>query len=208
MLKPFRTVRVSTEANMSPQQPSSAAGLKRNWNPSKFSGPRVFIAGKIRRYCFRHDLVPGLRSGWDGKVALQCDGFTYVGPFMDACDHGCRHGPGSHGVLGVLGAGCGGVEASRSEVYQRNIFGVQIADLVVAYIDEPDCYGTLVEVGYAAALGKPYVVLFAPGIDVPDFWYAQQAQAKLRAPHVVCRKTLPSVFADILDQWGVRSDPG
>ncbi len=191
----------ATPANTSCQRATGRANIANKSDPSKFGGPRIFIAGKIRRYCFRHDLVPGLRSGWDGRVALQCDGFTYVGPFMDACDHGCRHGPGSHGVLGVAGSGCEGVEATRSEVYQRNEFGIRVADLVVAYIDAPDCYGTIFELGCAARAGTPYVVLFAPGIDAPDFWYPQQAQARFRAPHVVSRRQLPSVFASILDQW-------
>lgn len=180
---------------------SRSASLAEKWKPSKFTGPRIFIAGKIRRYCFRHDMVPGLRSGWDGKVALQCDGFTYVGPFVDSCDHGCRHGPGSHGVLGIDGYGCEGVQATRSEVYQRNNFGIRIANLVVAYIDAPDCYGTIFEIGFAARAGIPYVVLFAPGVDVADFWYLQQGQSPFRAPEIVPRRKLPSVFASILDEW-------
>jgi hypothetical protein len=42
--------------------------------------------------------------------------------------------------------------------------------------------------------------IFAPGIDISDFWYLQQSQAKFRAPYVVPRKKLPAVFADILVQ--------
>jgi hypothetical protein len=202
MLKPNEKAGVAAPANTRRPQATSIIRIAENREISKFLGPRIFIAGKIRRYCFRHDLVRGLRSGWDGKVALQCDGFTYVGPFMDACDHGCRHGPGSHGVLGVAGLGCEGVEETRSSVYRRNQFGIRTADLVVAYIDAPDCYGTIFELGYAARAGIPYVVLFAPGIDISDFWYLQQSQAKFRAPYVVPRKKLPAVFADILDQLG------
>jgi nucleoside 2-deoxyribosyltransferase len=202
MLTPNKKAGVAAPANTRRPQATSNELLAENRETSKFSGPRIFIAGKIRPYCFRHDLVRGLRNGWDGKVALQCNGFTYVGPFMDACDHGCRHGPGSHGVLGVAGLGCEGVEATRSSVYQRNQFGIQTADLVVAYIDAPDCYGTIFELGYAAYAGIPYVVLFAPGIDISDFWYLRQSQAKFRAPYLVPRKKLPSVFADILAQLG------
>jgi hypothetical protein len=191
----------ATPANTSCQRATGWLDIANKWNPSKFKGPRIFIAGKIRHYCFRHDLVPGLRSGWDGRIALQCDGFTYVGPFMDACDHGCRHGPSSHGVLGVAGFGCEGVAAARSEVYQRNEFGLGIADLVIAYIDAPDCYGTIFELGFAARAGVPYVILFAPEIDIPEFWYSQQREACFRVPHVVPRPQLPAVFANILDQW-------
>lgn len=201
MLTSNKKAGAATPANTSRPLATSIYRITKKLDASKFSGPRVFIAGKIRRNCFRHDLAPNLRSAGSGKFALQCDGFTYVGPFMDACDHGCRHGAGSHGVLGVPGFGCEGAATSREDVYRRNQFGIQIADLVVAYIDAPDCYGTIFELGFAASNGIPYVVLFAPGIDISDFWYLQQSQAKFRAPHVVSRKKLPSVFADILAQW-------
>ena len=44
--------------------------------------------------------------------------------------------------------------------------------------------------------------IFAPGIDISDFWYLRQSQAKFRAPYVLPRKKLPAVFADILAQLG------
>ena len=44
--------------------------------------------------------------------------------------------------------------------------------------------------------------IFAPGIDISDFWYLRQSQAKFRAPYVLLRKKLPAVFADILAQLG------
>jgi len=68
--------------------------------------PRVYIAGKVAKLDFRHDLVPGLRDWRRENGSLECRDFIYVGPFFNSCDHGCMHGPGSHGVVGGHGYGC------------------------------------------------------------------------------------------------------
>jgi nucleoside 2-deoxyribosyltransferase len=49
------------------------------------------------------------------------------------------------------------------------------ADLLFCYIDSNDCYGTLVEIGYALAQNVPMVIAFAPGVASAvhnDFWFA------------------------------------
>jgi nucleoside 2-deoxyribosyltransferase len=38
---------------------------------------------------------------------------------------------------------------------------IQRADLVFAWIDSPDCYGTILEIGYARAMNKVVVVAFS-----------------------------------------------
>jgi len=50
----------------------------------------------------------------------------------------------------------------RIEVFQSNIYHIQNADIVVAIYDEEDP-GTMMEVGYAFAIGKPVVlIVFQP----------------------------------------------
>jgi nucleoside 2-deoxyribosyltransferase len=47
--------------------------------------------------------------------------------------------------------------------------------LLFCYIDSNDCFGTLVEVGYAFAQNVPVVIAFAPSIASAvrnDFWFA------------------------------------
>jgi hypothetical protein len=90
-----------------------------------------------------------------GVVLEQHD---YVGPFRQTftcrcssdCDEhrGVAHGSavrGSHG------------EANFEEVHALSLqicAAITAADLVFAYINRPDSYGTIAEIGYAAALGK------------------------------------------------------
>jgi nucleoside 2-deoxyribosyltransferase len=52
---------------------------------------------------------------------------------------------------------------------------VKKADLLFCYIDSQDCFGTLVEVGFAIAHNVPVVIAFAPDVASPvdnEFWFA------------------------------------
>lgn len=134
------------------------------------SRPILYLAGKIRRYCWRHDLVPHLRGHLWQDGPIHAATFSYAGPFFVGCDHGCSHGPGTHGVLG----GTGSCEApfSPREVIENNLRAISTADLVFAYIDAPDCYGTLMELGWALREGTARVVLvFSPEVEPDDFWF-------------------------------------
>lgn len=50
------------------------------------------------------------------------------------------------------------------------------ADIVFAYINSPDCFGTLVEIGFAHALGKFVYVVVQEGVEweYRDYWFAQE----------------------------------
>jgi hypothetical protein len=43
--------------------------------------------------------------------------------------------------------------------------------VIFAWIDDPTCYGTLVEIGYASAMRKP--VLIGMRKEYPDLWFAR-----------------------------------
>lgn len=182
--------------------------------------PRVYMAGKIAKGDWRHTLVgPSLRN-----ASLTLDrttetirpidpvtvgGFEYAGPFFLGDDHGCFHGPHSHG-FGLLhwpsGEGSGLVDDRLMDALhpdrpdwwfheRRNLISrsclqqVTSADVVFAWIDQYDAYGTLVELGYAAAKGIPTYVNFnlmydrpGHGPDSPtsvwnDWWFAEQVAA-------------------------------
>lgn len=162
--------------------------------------PRVYVAGKISKNDFRHDIVPRIR-GWEATDGpLDCVSFTYVGPFFRACDHGCYHRPGSHGVFAP---GCNGMEVTRREVFLRNQAALKSADLVLAYIEAPDCFGTLVEIVSAAENGIPVELLFAPGVDCDDFWYVQIMAGQV-ATQIVAREDLPRLFRQLVSEWQIR----
>lgn len=124
---------------------------------------KVYLAGKVKKHCWRHDVVKGLRE------ALHCDVMSpwpelyhsifnthnYVGPYFASCDHGCNHGSNMHG--NGLGRDwiCGGDNPpERQTIIHRCFAAIKSADLVFAWIDSADCYGTIAELGYAAALNK------------------------------------------------------
>jgi len=143
--------------------------------------PRVYLAGKIRKHCWRHSLVSGLREHtWDDGVLPQGE-FDYIGPFFVGCDHGCFHGTDSHGAFPGCGAGaCPGLDdvstihASHQEVSTLCLLAITRADLMFCYIDSTDCFGTLVEIGYALAHQIPFVIAIAPGLAESgnnDFWF-------------------------------------
>jgi hypothetical protein len=163
--------------------------MKRNFQMTAYNlthtqgnKPNVYLAGKIRKHCWRHQLISGLRNHSWGDGPLQQNRFTYIGPFFIGCDHGCFHNKNSHGNVAIRGDNlCPGrdsnaeFDAPHLEVANLCLDALLKADLVFCYIDAADCYGTLVEIGYAIAIDVPLVVAFAPSIATSagnDFWFA------------------------------------
>lgn len=155
------------------QQPSTNDGRGKGVPRKPNIG--IYLAGKIRKNDWRTGRYP-IKSAWDALdhrgsgpwpiVREHVHGMDYVGPFFMSCDHGCAHGPETHGV----GAGDvveGAYPApSRSEVIMRCLNAIERADIFFAWFGaEQDCdknhvtaYGTLTELGYAKALKKTIVV--------------------------------------------------
>ncbi len=163
---------------------------------------RIYLAGKIAKNDWRHDLVPMLRKTysfndidewakeWTPTPMYRKD-FHYVGPYFVSCDHGCAHGENNHGA-GANDAGC--IEpmfpyrphymqqAIQEDVMIRCRQAICDCDVFFAWLESPcTAYGTLVEIGLAAALGKTIVI----GSDDihEDLWFAyKQADAVISLP--------------------------
>jgi len=160
---------------------------------------RFYVAGKIKAYDWRLSLSvdePG-RWGTRGVEADYSDagsrfdqgfpvqpfskhsgllGHHYTGPYFVRCDHACYHGPGDHGV-GAESSGClGGGHISQARTARYCLQAIDRSDVVFAWLDDPSCYGTLFELGYAHAAGKPIWV--AGPEPLPDLWFAQQHAAR------------------------------
>jgi hypothetical protein len=143
--------------------------------------PSVYLAGKIRKHCWRHRLVSGLRDHTWSDGVLQQEGFVYLGPFFVGCDHGCFHNKNSHGAVAIRGNNlCPGRDINsefdgvHQEVTNLCMAAVKKADILFCYIDSLDCFGTLVEVGFAIAHNVPVIIAFAPSVASPvdnDFWF-------------------------------------
>lgn len=152
-------------------------------NRSKAAGhlPKLYLAGKIRKHCWRHKLVYGLRNHSWSDGPLEQSLFSYVGPFFVSCDHGCFHNSNSHGYLAMrdqnlcTGPSLGSeFDAPRTEIVASCLDAIGKSDLLFCYIDSFDCFGTLIELGYAIANEIPFVIAFAPGIvraDNNDYWF-------------------------------------
>jgi hypothetical protein len=158
--------------------------------------PKIYIAGKIASYDFRHDLIPNLRDAMAPQAPLDCGGFIYTGPFFISCDHSCLHGPTSHGV-GLVSDGCEPYEPqTHAGVWTRNARALRQSSAVFAYIESDDAYGTLVEIGQAQALGIPVWVLFGPKATASEMWYAAQGPGFCAVG--VTRAELPNIFSRFL----------
>lgn len=126
---------------------------------------KLYFAGKIRQNCWRHSIVEGLRNAnyenpFDWQPLPIGRRHTYVGPFFSSCDHGCSHGPATHGIEE---SGCSTVTVDdwAERVVVECLASVMKADEVFVWIDSLDCFATLIEVGFAFRCGTPIRV----GVD-------------------------------------------
>jgi hypothetical protein len=154
--------------------------------------PVIYLAGKISKHGWRETIVPEIDRAlddahdlFDAQFVLEYETFIYGGPFFVNCDHGCGHGPASHGVDAAADNYCGaafipGITPRR--VFEVNRRRVANADHVFAFINEVDCYGALIEIGVASELGKHITVVFGPDLstrDCRDLWMARECDDKV-----------------------------
>ncbi len=168
---------------------------------------KFYFAGKIKKYCWRHGMVTGLHNAEPDSRPLQraIGGIhEYTGPFFASCDHGCYHGDNKHGQSAKEELDCMyqafGVISPDATVRRCSV-GVEACDILFAWIDDPTCYGTLVEIGLAKGLRKRIWVASPweePGNHWSAFKMADHAELKARDPS--------SAFENLLlrDQWIVR----
>jgi hypothetical protein len=160
--------------------------------------PSIYFAGKItkeRRDKYRITLNPSDMSDYCdlNKViseSIKCDGFQHgynlLGAIVIGDDHGCFHGDTSHGI-GIDGQrsacidACSNVTLSAAEkrrmCLERCKTQIQASDVVIAEINGfGDCYGTLMEIGYAHALNKDVIIVFdQPNVKQnQEFWFSLQ----------------------------------
>lgn len=151
------------------------------YNPSKEKkqAKKIYLAGKIGGNDWRYSIVDGLHQSvnpfspeWPILPKAIFGRFDYVGPyFVSGChDHACfreDHGYGDNGsCLGdyTVLSPAGRVDedmfhnipeaqlTARSEIIKACLERIESADLVFAWIDSPDAYGTIFELAYAYGL--------------------------------------------------------
>lgn len=179
---------------------------------------KVYFAGKVKKEGFRQQLMrKRIMSERAGSVVCVNGGvLIYAGPNAISDDHGCWHGEDNqstfvHGVsyidsqksifnykdnfqetytsceYGEIGDDA---PLSNLDVTKRCFWQIDNCDAVYAYIDSPDCYGTLVELGYANAKNKPIYLVFPDSFDsvhedgydnlYRDFWFVRSLSSVKR----------------------------
>ena len=158
---------------------------------------KIYLAGKVTKNGWRTRIIPGaeLDAGeledekeWPTLERVIFGEHDYVGPFLYGCDHGCYHG--RHGMAtddNEQGSCAGDYGLSRKEIVHRCLDAVRRADLVFCWLEAPEDYGSMVEVGYALALSKQVVIAsygddsFDPRPLLVSHWFASEASSRVTA---------------------------
>jgi hypothetical protein len=170
----------------------------------------AYLAGRITGTTWR-DLI---LSGWSkerGSASGACGDrkwepiplrgpqgrpFAYTGPFWRPMGLCCGHGSTADDAAGLHLSGAfhehGSLVTSHCSDIASEIRGaIEASDLVFAWLDSREAYGTLAEIGYAAGFGRgrrnrrPFVVAAMPEFD-RELWLALHlADARILAPDPV-----------------------
>jgi len=144
--------------------------------------PRVYFAGKVSKGGDYRSVLLGdklvMSSGYE-EYAIVGGTLIYGGPFAINDNHGFfqrdPHGCGARsddaGDYGYFYDEHGCVEIPDGlppqDVIARCLRQIHECDAIHRFIDSLDCYGTFVELGYAAANGKPIYLVVATNLK-PD----------------------------------------
>jgi nucleoside 2-deoxyribosyltransferase len=107
---------------------------------------KVFFVGKVSEYDWRSEIV-----NWQETTQIDPE-YEFMGPYYQ-----------------YIGEG---EDAKRSYIFNENIDKIGESDVIFAYIDTPDAYGALFELGCAYTKRIPIYIYFKRGIDYRDFWFA------------------------------------
>jgi hypothetical protein len=105
----------------------------------------------------RAELEPTAAT-WPLQKDAIARGVHYTGPHFISCDHGCAHGPHTHG----RGDDCSGNSESAQHTVDLCLKAIQQSTAMFAWLDDPTAHGTLIEIGYAKALNIPIVISTPP----------------------------------------------
>lgn len=126
---------------------------------------KVYLCGPIAKNCWRHKIVPRLSqiSDWGDAISSivlpTIDyGLLCNGPWFVSTNYGPTHDPGRHGAVSTTKLHQ--VLDEQQEIFNVNLERIRCADAVFAYIDRAEAYGSMVEIGFAHALGKPIFIAF------------------------------------------------
>lgn len=154
--------------------------------------PKIYLAGKITNNWWRNQILGGVTRTngidvgyyWE-DISKYIDseydaGFCIItGPHSLGCDHrGCFHSkqdamhtatPTNHSRTCAMGS-----IVTKDDVKYACCHQIDKSDMVFAYIDGLDCYGTLAEIGYAYGKGKFICILYKDKTIKKELWFVSQ----------------------------------
>jgi hypothetical protein len=113
----------------------------------------------------------------------------YCGPWWSDLEYACGHGdvsqcsePHAYGQFqdhGFVSAFLCGEAERPMNIVSRNVeIAINECDLLFAWINSDDCFGTIFEIGMAVALGKTVVVASPPEFDHHQMWLCRKFATK------------------------------
>jgi hypothetical protein len=131
---------------------------------------RIFLAGKIARSDWRHEIVDGL------DAMLETGNFDIGWPVMEDAIYG-KHdytGPYFREIQKML---------PEQKVHRLCLQAIGRSELVYCWWDDDTAFASLIELGYATALAIPYIIAYPKGYDKREMWFASCcAKVFLEAP--------------------------
>jgi hypothetical protein len=110
-------------------------------------------AEELRREVYA--LSPSVECNGEWFIASQkCPPWTYIGPLF-----GMQH--------------CVLDDAEHQTIFDLNLQCIRSSDMLFAFIDSYDCYGTLIEIGFAYGQGKRVYLAYDSPLRYRfnDFWF-------------------------------------
>lgn len=160
---------------------------KRHMEEKDFKKPKVYLAGKITRNWWRNAILsegkmnntrtPGVDVPVNERDVYfstehEGDGFVVTGPHSVGCDHECFHTHDGHAAVGE-GVACACDEfLTRRDVCEACMSQIRKSDIVFAYIDGLDAFGTFSEIGFARGCRDKFIsVLFDSKKIADKLWF-------------------------------------
>jgi hypothetical protein len=172
---------------------------------------KIYLAGKISRNDWRHSIVDGLGEvsvhPYEWPVLKESIFAThdYVGPYFLSLGHGQSH---CSDYLHATDCQHG----ATHEISEACFDAINQCDIVFAYIESRECFGTFCEIGYAIAKKKQIAIFYAPGVDDDnDMWFQNcntwVGEKNVTDPEEELRKICPQKLPRNLEKRYESEDP-
>lgn len=190
--------------------------------------PKVYLAGKITNNWWRNEILepnwsytypqtrtPGISTFNDNgeyfNMEYDAGDFIVTGPHSIGCDHSCFHGENAfHTAGGAFNGCCEDYGVTKQEVFEACTHQIDKADIVFAYIDDKDAYGTLFELGYAYNHFKRIFIVYKNNELAELNWFISQSANKTYILEsdadtlLDTKTTLGDIFTEVLNTYNKK----